>query len=110
MSNDVSANGLLGIRVEHCAGSAIDLCDDLVCDHDSNAKLVGEPLKRAHKLGQVRLSAAQLATAHEIRSIQRSSTVDDKKRKSGFGHHLSSLVEQLELVVGVVCSGVCNVV
>ena len=37
MRNDVSTNRFLWVGSEH--GGSIDLCNDLICYHDSHAKL-----------------------------------------------------------------------
>ena len=66
--------------------------------------------ERAHELCKMCLTRAQLATANEIRTVERGSRIDNEKTKARFAHHHGCLVEKLQLMVGVVGSRVGNVV
>lgn len=110
MCDDVATNRFLGIGVEHGRRATVDLGDDLVRDDDSDAKLIGKALQRAHEFGQVRLAVAELSAAEEVGSVQGGGGVDNEERKAGLAHHLGCLVEQLQLMIGVVSSCVGNIV
>ena len=110
MRNDVTANRLLRVRVEHGAGSAIDLRDDLVRNDDRDAEFVREPLERAHEFREVGLAGGEFAAAGEVGAVERGGRVDDQEGEAGLAHHVGGLVEELELVVGVVGAGVGDVV
>jgi hypothetical protein len=49
MGNDVAANRFLRVSRKH--GSSINLCDHLVCNDNSDAKLISHALQMAQKLG-----------------------------------------------------------
>jgi len=108
--NDIATNGLLGIWVEHGRGSAVHLCDHLVCDDNRNAKLVCQALQCTHEFGEVSLPRRQLTTTHKVGSVQRRGAVNDKERESRLSHHLCCLIEQRELMVRIVCPRICHVV
>src|ERR1700712_2449301 len=110
MSYDVSSNGLLGIRIEHCTWSTIDLGNDLVGNDDCDPELICQPLKSSHKLGQMSLSGRQLSSSNKVCSIQRSGAINDEKREPCLTHHRRSLVEQLKLMIGVVGASIRNIV
>lgn len=110
MCNNVSADGFLGVRVEHCRGAAIDLRHDLIGDDNGNAEFVGQSLECTHEFGQVTLSARELSAAREIRAVECRGTVDDQQREPRLGHHLCCLVEELELMIGVVGTSVGDIV
>ena len=110
MGDDIASDGFLGIGIEHGAGPAIDLGDDLVGDDDGDAELVREALQRAHEPGQVRLAVRELAAAGEIGAVEGGGAVDDEEGKAGLAHHLAGLVQQLQLVVGIVGARVGHVV
>ena len=110
MRDDVAANRLLRIRIEHGAGSAVDLRDDLVRNDDGDAEFVREPLEGAHEFGEVRLAGGEFAAAGEVGAVEGGGGVDDQEGKAGLAHHVGGLVEELELVVGVVGAGVGDVV
>ena len=52
----------------------------------------------------------EFAAASEIGAVEGSSGVDDEEGEAGFAHHVGGLVEELELVIGVVGAGVGDVV
>ena len=110
MRDDVAPNRLLRIRIEHGAGPAVDLRDHLIGDDDRDAEFVREPLQRAHEFRKVRLPRGEFAAAGEVGAVERSGAVDDEEGEAGLAHHVGGLVEQLELVVGVVGAGVGDVV
>ena len=53
MCNDITSDRLLGIWVEHRAGSSIDLCYHLVGNDHCNTKLVCQTLEGPHESGHV---------------------------------------------------------
>ena len=110
MCDDVPANRFLRIRIEHRARPAIHLRHDLVRDHDGDAELVRQPLQRAHEFREMRLPVRQLAAAGEIGAVERGGAVDDEQGEARLAHHLAGLVEQLQLVVGIVGARVGDVV
>ncbi len=110
MRDDIPADRLLRIRIEHRARPAIDLSHDLIRDDDRDAELVGQPLQRAHELSEVGLARGELAAAGEVGAVEGGGAVDDEEGEAGFAHHVRGLVQQLELVVGVVGAGVGDVV
>ena len=110
MRDDIPANRLLRIGIEHGAGTAIDLRNDLVRNDDRDAEFVREPLERAHELGEVRLAGGELAAAGEVGAVERGGRVDDQEGEARLAHHVGGLVQELELVVRVVGAGVGDVV
>ena len=110
MRDNVPSDRLLRIRIEHGARPAIDLRNDLIGNDDRDAELVREALQRAHEFREVRLAGRELAPAGEVSAVEGGGRVDDKKREAGLAHHVGGLVEELELVVGVVGAGVGDVV
>lgn len=95
MRNDVPSNGFLWIRIEHRARSAIDLCYDLIGDHDSDAEFVSQALQRAHKFREVCLARGELAAAGKVSAVERGGAVDDEEGEARFTHHVRGLVEEL---------------
>lgn len=55
VSDDITTNGFLWIRIKHGTGPTIDLGNDLVRDHDCNAKFICKPLQGTHELSQMGL-------------------------------------------------------
>ena len=110
MGDDVAADRLLRVRIVGHHRPAVDLRHDLVGDDDGDAKLVRQPLERAHELGEVVLARGELAAAGEVGAVEGGGGVDDEQGEAGLGHHLGGLVEELELVVGVVGARVGDVV
>lgn len=108
--DDVPSNRLLRVRIEHGAGSAVDLSDDLVRDDDRDAELVREALEGAHELREVCLPGGELAAAGEVGAVEGGGGVDDEEGEAGFAHHVRGLVEELELMVGIVSAGVGDIV
>lgn len=92
MRNDVASDWLLGIGVEHGRRATINLGDDLVCDDNSDAELIGKALQSAHEFCKVSLPVAELSTTKEVGSVQSGGGVDDKKGKAGLAHHGGCLV------------------
>ena len=88
MRDDVTSNWLLRIRVEHRAGPAVDLSDDLVRDDDSDAELVGETLESAHEFREVGLPGGEFAAAGEVGAVEGGCRVDDEEGEAGFAHHV----------------------
>ena len=70
MRNDVATNRLLGIWIEHSAGSAIDLSNDLVCNDHSDAELISQTLKHSHEASHVGLSRGQFPSAVVVCSVE----------------------------------------
>ena len=56
------------------------------------------------------LSRGEFAAASEIGTVEGSGGVDDEEGEAGFAHHIGGLVEELELVIGIVGAGVGDVV
>ena len=110
MRNDIAPNRLLRVRIKHGAWPAVDLRHHLVGNDDGDAEFVGQPLQGTHEFGQVDLARGELAAAGEIGAVERGGAVDDEQGEARLAHHLAGLVEQLELVVRVVGSGVGDVV
>ena len=82
----------------------------MIRDDDRDAKLVRKPLERAHEFGKMVLAGRELPATGEVGSVEGGCGVDDKQREAGFGHHLSGLVEKLKLVVGIVGTGVGDII
>ena len=110
MRNDVAPDRLLRIGIEHGAGPAVDLRDDLIRNNDRDAELVRETLEGAHKFGEVGLAGGELAAAGEVGAVEGGGGVDDEEGEARLAHHVGGLVEELELVVRVVGAGVGDVV
>ena len=55
MSDDITTNRFLRIRVKHGTGPTINLGNDLVCDHDCDAKFIRQALQCTHELSQMSL-------------------------------------------------------
>ena len=108
--DDIATDRFLRVGIEHGARPAVDLGDDLIRDDDRDAELVREPLQRAHEFRQVRLARGEFAAADEIRAVEAGRGVDDEQREARLAHHLRRLVQQLELMVGIVGPGVRDVV
>ena len=88
MRDDVPSNRLFRIRIEHRAGSAVDLSDDLVRDDDSDAEFVGQTLESAHEFREVGLAGGEFAAAGEIGAVEGGCGVDDEEGEAGFAHHV----------------------
>ena len=110
MRDNIPTNRFLGIRIKHGARPAIDLRYDLICDDDSDAEFVSEALQGAHEFREVCLAGGEFAAAGEVGAVEGGGGVDDEEGEAGFAHHVGGLVEELELVIGIVCSCVSDVV
>lgn len=93
MSNNISSNRLLRIRVEHSTRAAIDLSDDLICDDDRDSELIRQALQHAHELGEMRLPRGKLAAAREVGAVKRGCAIDDEEGEAGLAHHVGRLIE-----------------
>ena len=56
------------------------------------------------------MPGGEFPTAGEVGAIERGGRVDDKEGEAGLAHHVGGLIEELELVIGVVGAGVGYVV
>jgi len=110
MRDDIPTNRLLRVGIEHGARPTIDLRNHLIGNDDRDAKLIRQTLQRAHELGQMRLARRELPATDEVGAIERRRGVDDQQGKARLAHHGRGLVQQLQLVVGVVGAGVGDVV
>ena len=82
----------------------------LVSDHDSDPKLVSEPLQAAQEPSELYLPRRKLSPAVELRPEQGGGAVDDDDPKAGLCHHRGGCDEELRLVIAVVRAGVGDVV
>lgn len=88
MRDDIASYRLLRIRIEHRAGSAVDLSNNLVCDDDGDAEFVGESLECAHEFRKVCLPGGKFGAAGEVGAVERRCGVDNEKGEAGFTHHV----------------------
>ena len=58
----------------------------------------------------MRLPRGEFATAGEVGAVEGGGAVDDEEGEARFAHHVRGLVEELQLVIGIVRAGVGDVV
>lgn len=109
MGHNVPADGLLGVRVEHGAGS-IDGGDHLVRDDHGDSVLIGELHEGTKEPGKVHLTRSELTSAGVIRTVEGGGTVHDKEGVPRLAHHGARLDQKLALMVAVVGPRVCHIV
>ena len=56
------------------------------------------------------LPGGELAAAGEVGAVERGGGVDYEKGEAGFAHHVGGLVEELQLMIGIVCPCVSDVI
>jgi hypothetical protein len=108
MRNNMSTNRLLRVSSEH--RTAIDLRHNLVGNYDCDAKLVRNSLESAQELSQVHLASGQLTTAAKVSTIESSCAIDHHQCETILRHQGCGLQQKLVLLIGVVCSCICDIV
>ena len=82
----------------------------MVRNDDSDAEFVGETLESAHEFREVGLPGGEFAAAGEVGAVKGSCGVDDEEGEAGFAHHVGGLVEELQLMIRVVSTGIGDVI
>ena len=77
--DDITADRLLRVWIEHRTWASIDLRNDLVRNHHRDAELVCQSLQRAEKFRKVDLPVRELASAGEVRAVKGSGAIDDEE-------------------------------